>query len=108
MTQAVNDIVEAWNNRTLHEVLDQDFYDKDRLQATIDVRVPRHAMIRTLSIRDAQTVQQYLTGGSDGEPLQRISIVSVTVNTQRESDEGGSFVRLPGVNEFLIKITEEE
>ncbi|HKK15254.1 MAG TPA: hypothetical protein VJ981_01005 [Gammaproteobacteria bacterium] len=100
-------VLEKWNAPGMSETLAQEFYDTSRLLDAMDTIVPRDATLKLQSIQGIQTLQQYLMPGGDGGGDEIVSIVSVTARTQVEFDKpGAGFVRLPGVNEYVLKITE--
>ncbi len=102
---AVNQVLSKWNTGELEQVLSKDFFDRSRLTDAVDTIVPRDATLRVESIQGVQTLQQYIMPADDGNT--RVSIVSATVRTQLEFNASdGSYVRLPGVNEFILKVTQ--
>lgn len=99
-------VLGKWNTPAMRETLAQEFYDSSRLMDAMDTIVPRDATLKLQSIQGIQTLQQYLVPGANGGSTEMVSIVSVTARTQVEFDKPGSgFVRLPGVNEYVLKIT---
>ncbi|MCG8324532.1 MAG: hypothetical protein MI673_03370 [Thiotrichales bacterium] len=103
----VSDIISKWNTPEMAGTLADTFFDKDRLLDSVDNIVPRDAKLRLQSIRGVQTVQQYIEPGQAGERGQRVSIVSVTVQTQLEfNDPTQGFVRRSGTNELILKVSE--
>ena len=101
-------VFKAWNSGGLEKYLADDFYDKSRLLDAIDEKVPRDAQIRIMSIQGVQTLQQYQRPMGTGEGKEIISTVSVTADTQIEfNDVIKGFRRLEGVNEYILRITEE-
>ena len=71
----------------------------------MDTLVPRDAILSVQSVQGIQTLQQYLMPADEGEDL--VSIVSATVRTQLEfNNPSTGFVRLPGVNEFVLQVTQ--
>ncbi len=100
--EAAGEVFNAWNNGSLEKHLANDFYDKSRLLDAMDEKVPRDARVRVMSVRGVQTLQQYQRGN------EIISTISVTANTQIEfNDAQRGFRRLEGVNEYILRITEE-
>lgn len=108
ITQAVEQIVEHWNARDLEPVLGEQFFDRERLKQSMDTVVPRDATLRVQAVRDIQTLRQYVEAGESGRLGSIVSVVSATVETQIEYNTGGGFVRLPGVNEFIMEIRTPE
>ncbi len=109
VTSAVRQVVEKWNTPEMSQVLADEFYDSSRLLDNMDYLVPRNATIRLQSIQGVQTLQQYIVPGDDGGRGKVVSIVSATARTQVEFEQpGAGFVRLPGVNEYILKITTRE
>jgi hypothetical protein len=98
---AVREIVAAWGDRRLDEVLSAGFYDRDRLRDVIEARVPRDARLRIVAIQGFQVVDQWLLGRT------LVSRVSVTVRTQLEyNDPAAGLQRRDGVNDFLFTVGE--
>jgi hypothetical protein len=98
---AVREIVAAWGDRRLDEVLAAGFYDRDRLRDVIEARVPRDARLRIVAIQGFQVVDQWLLGRT------LVSRVSVTVRTQLEyNDPAAGLQRRDGVNDFLFPVGE--
>ncbi len=100
----VSRIVEKWNTPEMAETLAEEFYDRTRLLDVVDGGVPRDARLRMQSLQGTQTLQQYHLPDPDGRPKE-VSIVSATVRTQLEYNSPTGFVRLPGTNEFIFKVT---
>ena len=102
---AVNAVVSKWNTGDMQSTLDDSFFDKARLGDAVDTLVPRDATMIVQSVQGVQTLQLYIMPQTEGDDL--VSIVSATVRTQLEfnSAETG-FVRLPGVNEFILKVSQ--
>lgn len=99
-------VLDKWNKPGMSETLAQEFYDSSRLMDAMDTIVPRDATLKLQSIQGIQTLQQYLVQGTNGGQNNLVSIVSVTARTQVEFEKpGAGFVRLPGVNEYILKIT---
>ena len=102
----VRDLIAKWNTPQMAETLSEEFFDKSRLLDTVDGVVPREAKIRLQSIQGIQTLQQYVLPDPDGITGKIVTLVSVTVRTQIEfNSPSQGFVRLPGVNELILKIT---
>ena len=102
---AVNQLVSKWNTGELSEVISDTFFDKTRLTDAVDNLAPRDATLTIQSVQGIQTLQQFVMPGDNGDST--VSIVSATVRTQLEyNDPDSGFVRLPGVNEFIFKVTE--
>lgn len=103
---AMRQVAERWNTPEMSGLLADEFYDQSRLLDNMDFIVPRDATIRLQSIQGIQTLQQYIVPAMDGGREKRVSIVSATARTQIEFERPGSgFVRLPGTNEYILKIT---
>ena len=99
-------VLGKWNKPGMSETLAQEFYDSRRLLDAMDTIVPRDATLKLQSIQGIQTLQQYLVPAADSGQNEIVSIVSVTARTQVEFEKPGTgFVRLPGVNEYVLKIT---
>ena len=88
------------------ETLSEQFYDKSRLLDVVQTGVPRDATLKIQSIQGIQTYQQYIVPSSDGGRGEMVSIVSVTVRTQVEFNSPTGFTRLPGINEFILEVTQ--
>ena len=87
----------------MESILADSFYDKSRLLDVMDTQVPRDARLSIQSIQGIQTLQQYRVPDAGGRDS-LVSIVSATVRTQLEFNSTNGFVRLPGTNEFLLKV----
>lgn len=105
--QQVEGLVSRWNTPEMQQDLAKSFRDSQRLMENMDVVVPRDATMRLMAVQGVQTLKQFKRAGEDGEPAHRVSIVSATVSTQLEYQSPSGFVRLPGVNEFVLEISEE-
>ena len=105
VTAAVNDVISKWNTADMQSTLGEQFFDRARLGDAMDTLVPRDAILSVQSVQGIQTLQQYLMPADEGEDL--VSIVSATVRTQLEfNNPSTGFVRLPGVNEFVLQVTQ--
>ncbi len=106
VTSAVNQVLSKWNTGELDQTLSDQFFDRTRLTDAVDNVVPRDATLRLQSVQGIQTLQQYIMPGDAGDS--RVSIVSATVRTQLEyNDPESGYVAVPGVNEFILKVTEK-
>lgn len=104
---AAEDVLAAWEDGQLDNVLAPDFQDRQRLLDSMVEDVPQDAEIRVLGIRGVQTVQQFEGQGPTGR-REITSIVSLTADTQIEfNDPARGFRQLRGQNEFFLRITEE-
>jgi hypothetical protein len=102
-------VLEEWNASGMAGTLAEEFYDSSRLIDAMDTIVPRDAKLRLQSIQGIQTVQQYILPEQEDGRDKMISIVSATARTQVEFERpGAGFVRLPGINEFILKVTHIE
>lgn len=107
--QAMRKVVEKWNTPQMAQILGNEFYDSSRLLDNMDTLVPRNATVRLQSVQGIQTLQQYIVPGEGGSRGEMVSIVSATARTQVEFEQPGvGFVRLPGTNEYILKITTME
>ncbi len=95
-------LIKKWNSPAMKETLAAEFYDRSRLLDAVDGIVPRSAILRLQSIQGIQTLQQY----SIPDENKRVSIISATARTQLEYNGSSGFIRLPGTNEFILKVTE--
>lgn len=105
--QQVEGLVSRWNTPEMQQDLAASFRDSQRLMENMDVVVPRDATLRLMSVQGVQTLKQFKRPAEDGQPARRVSVVSATVSTQLEYQSPSGFVRLPGVNEFVLEISEE-
>lgn len=102
---AVNEVLSKWNTPDMQSTISEQFFDKVRLGDAVDTLVPRDATMSVQSIQGVQTLQQYILPEPEGNNL--VSIVSATVRTQLEfNNPEQGFVRLPGVNEFILKVSQ--
>ncbi|MBP7232883.1 MAG: hypothetical protein KBA28_13235 [Syntrophaceae bacterium] len=106
-TESIGKVMSSWNSGEIQQFLGNDFYDKNGLTDAIGSKVPRDAAIRILSVQGVQTLQQFQKK-KDGGGNEIISEVSVTADTQIEyNDPTKGFVKFSGLNEYIIRITEE-
>jgi len=102
----LREVLEQWNAPGMTEMLAEEFFDSSRLMDAMGIIVPRDATLRLQSVQGIQTLQQYIMPNMDEDRDEMISIVSATARTQVEfNTPGAGFVRLPGVNEFILKVT---
>lgn len=102
---AVDQVLSKWNTSEMEQTLADNFFDRTRLSDAMDTVVPRDATLRVQSVQGVQTLQQYIMPSNSGDS--RVSIVSATVRTQVEfNDPDTGFVSLPGLNEFVLKVTQ--
>ncbi len=103
----VRRFADSWNTGKMADFIDPDFWNKNRLLDTLMTDAPRDARLRILSIRNTQTLNQYIVPKPQGRAHQ-VSEVSVVVNTQIEyNDSQDGFQKIEGVNEFIIKIIQK-
>jgi len=98
-------VIEQWNTGEMSATLSDQFYDKSRLMDVVNTGVPRDAKLRIQSIQGIQTLQQYLMPVDNGRHS-LVSIVSATARTQLEFNSSTGLTRLPGTNEFILKVTQ--
>lgn len=104
---SVKKVMSAWNGGGIQQYLGDDFYDKSGLSDAVNIKVPKDAAIRIMSVQGVQTLQQFQRK-KDGGGQELVSEVSVTADTQIEyNDPTKGFVKFGGVNEYIIRITEE-
>ena len=101
----IRDVIAKWNTGEMAGTLSDQFYDASRLLDVMDTGVPRDAKLRIQSIQGIQTLQQYLIP-ADNDRQSLVSIVSATARTQLEFNSSTGFTRLPGKNEFILKVTQ--
>jgi len=101
----LRDLVSKWNTGEMASTLSDRFYDASRLLDVMDTGVPRDAKLRIQSIQGIQTLQQYLMP-ADNDRQSLVSIVSATARTQLEFNSSTGLTRLPGTNEFILKVTQ--
>ena len=102
----IKDVISKWNTPAMADTLSKEFYDASRLNDAMATIVPRDATVRVQSVQGIQTLQQYIVPDPDGGRGDLVSIVSATVRTQVEfSSPTGGFTTLPGINEFILKVT---
>lgn len=106
-SQALEQVVSLWNTPDLQKALSERFFDASRLTDAVSENLPRDAVLRIQAIRDVQTLSQQQRNNPDTGAPEMVSIVSVTALTQLEfSSPTQGFVRRPGVNEFILEITQ--
>lgn len=101
----LRDVVTKWNTAEMASTLSEQFYDASRLLDVMDTGVPRDAKLRIQSIQGIQTLQQYKMPADNGRN-NIVSIVSATARTQLEFNSSTGLTRLPGTNEFILKVTQ--
>ena len=110
--KAVRDITNAWNSGRLEAYLDRDFANGFRLEDVFRFTLPRDAKLTVLSIRSVTVLDQQMRADTTkpNQPASAVSVVSLVsaiVETQIEFLDGRTgFVRLPGANEFTLRVTE--
>jgi len=106
---AVGRITAAWNTADLERHLGAGFFNRARLSDTLREVVPRDARLRVLSVRNVQTLAQYVESGRDADAATRVSTVRATVVTQLEfNDPREGFVRSRrSAQEVLLVIAEQ-
>lgn len=101
-------IIAVWNTPAMAQTLADEFFDRTRLLDAVDTEVPRDAKLRFQSLQAVQTLQQYRVPEAAGQVSRRVSIVSATARTQLEFNSATGLVRLPGTNEFIMRVTQPE
>lgn len=103
----VNKLMYGWNRDNMRKYLSNEFFDKSRLVDAIDIKVPRNARLRILSIQGIQTMAQHIQPDASGEEW-IVSIVSATVKTQLEfNDAVNGFQRREGTNEYIFRVRQK-
>ena len=106
-SRALEQVVSLWNTPDLQEALSERFFDASRLTDAVTENLPRDAVLRIQAIRGVQTLSQQRRDNPDTGAPEVVSIVSVTAQTQLEfNSPTQGFVRRPGVNEFILEITQ--
>lgn len=107
LKRSLEHLLSMWNTPQMQDMLSEGFYDKDRLMNSMNTLVPRDARIRLLDAREIQILQQETRPASGpGDSDKRVSIISATLSTQLEFSSPTGFVQLPGVNRFVLEVTE--
>ncbi len=101
-------IIDKWNTPQMADTLAEEFFDRSRLLDTVNTEVPRDAKLRFQSLQSVQTLQQYRVPSATPLVSERVSLVSATARTQLEFNDGNGLVRVPGTNEYILKITQPE
>lgn len=107
--QAVSEVMSSWNTNEFSQKLGDELYDKTRLLENIEEKVPRDAKINVLGVQNVQTIGQFIQPDPAGREIDVVtSTVSAVVRSQIEfNDSNQGFRRIDGLNEFVLKITEE-
>jgi len=101
--KAIHKIVSAWNEKHLASVIGEEFYERERLLDSMDVKVPRNAELRLLSIQSSQTLAQEVKETEHGKIIE--STVSVIINTEVNYDDPvKGYQRIEGTNELIIRL----
>ena len=111
-TQAKSDlesIFQDWNQGgKLEQHIGEEFYNRSNFHDAMAVKVPRNADLRVLSVQGVQTLEQFRQPSPDGRTTELVSVVSVNATTEIEfEDPTRGYRRLPGTNEYILRITEE-
>ncbi|MFB6345136.1 MAG: hypothetical protein ABEK50_05095 [bacterium] len=102
--QAVQQLVQAWNNGNISQRLSDKFYDAHRLRQAMQRDVPRDARLRLMSIRNVMVNDQSVTKEEDGS-FKVSNRVTVDAHTQLVfNDPEKGYQRRDGVNELLLKV----
>jgi len=106
--QATRELSDAWTDQDLSSKLGDTFFDGQRLDQNMDVRVPHDATMAVESVRAIHTQNQYIMRDEDGGRV-RVSTVTATVSTRTTANDPatGTFVRLPGVNRLTFEVKEK-
>jgi len=106
---SVRSALSSWNTATFADLLDETFYDKERLVDSMSEKVRRDAKVRVLGVRNVQILQQSRGPQAPGSSADMLtSLVSATVRTQIEyTDPQRGFQRIEGVNEVILRIEAE-
>ena len=105
VTNAVKQVIDAWNQNQLGDVLDDSFYDRSRLVDAMATDVPRDARLETLSVGDVQTLNSEVVDTPEGRMSR--STVMVSVKTQLTfNDSSKGYQRREGTNTYILTITE--
>jgi len=105
VANAVKQVIDAWNQNQLGDVLDDSFYDRSRLVDAMATDVPRDARLETLSIGDVQTLNSEVVDTPEGRMSR--STVMVSVKTQLTfNDSSKGYQRREGTNTYILTITE--
>lgn len=85
-------------------MLDEGFFDRQRLADLMQERLPRDARIRVVGIQGIRTISQHVLPKTQrGEVL--VSQVSVTVRTEIQfNDVSAGFQRLAGTVDYILTV----
>lgn len=104
---AIQRFINTWNTTAMNEMLDETFYDKNRLQDNMISRVPRDAKLRLLSISMIQILDQFVRPDPSGGSVMH-STISATLRTQIEfNDPALGFQRIEGINDLIFEIAQK-
>lgn len=107
VVDAVKEVIAAWNENRVEDVLDERFYDRSRLSDAMQGKVPRDARLEPLAIGEVQTLSREEVDTPEGRMMR--STVMVTVKTQvTYNDPQQGYQRRQGVNTYVLTITEPE
>lgn len=104
---AIQRFINTWNTTAMNEMLDETFYDKNRLQDNMISMVPRDAKLRLLSISMIQILDQFVRPDPSGGSVMH-STISATLRTQIEfNDPALGFQRIEGINDLIFEIAQK-
>lgn len=104
--QGVNEILSAWNEGRLENVLAENFMNARKLVDTVTTTVPQDARLSLQSMRSYNLLRQYRLH-EPGRGEVRVSRVAVAVRLQLTfNDPLTGYQRLPSTSEFILEIRE--
>lgn len=103
----VENLFKSWNNGDVTNMLSDNFYDKTRFGDAMQTNIPRDSKVKVMGMGSVQTLEQRIVTDPDGSK-RMVTLGSVNVNTQVEfNDPSKGFVRVPGTNEIVFKMSEK-
>lgn len=107
VAKALSQVIAQWNTPAMQASLSERFFDAEKFGDTVSENLPRDAVLRIQAIRGVQTLSQQTQQDPLTGAVRDVSIVSVTAQTQLEFNSPTlGFVRRPGVNEFILEISQ--
>ena len=108
VSDATGELSDAWTDQDLGAHLGDTFFDGQRLEQNMDIRVPHDAQMAVEAVRSVHTQNQYIVRDEDGGRV-RVSTVTATVSTRTVANDPatGTFVRVPGLNRLTFEVREK-
>lgn len=104
--QAMQAVARSWNSADMSGILSESFRNKDRLMDVMATAVPADATMRLVSVGSHRILNQVVQPRPEGTLLVSRVVVSARVQVEY-NDPATGFQRLPGEQDYIIKITQQ-